>query len=550
MRATTIAITIACLSCSSDEAADPPIDEIDPACAGEEEPAPSARVDELPWDLERDPVGDTPVCPASDPGCDALAEPDAPDELDLPELDDAGRVTYGLSDPLTSTGRYRVWPNGRIPYRYARTSSGAIQVNATTRERLSQAMTNWEQLTEGRIKFRPRQSSDTAYVLIKEGSPRVSPFVGYRKDSVQSMYLRDSEYITVIKHELGHVIGLHHEQRRNDRLSYIQVRKANIVNTTSCQYQFSVCSDCKKVGTYDRSSVMHYRTTDLGNCRTGPVLLKLDGSWITHVWKLSAKDLTTVATMYDASATEPPPPPPPPSPAPPVLPESGSIIAGEMCTGITGNSRDPGALLAAETCDGGGDQDWRLTADGQLRVQHSLQCAAVVGCSAPGAAVEQATCTPEAPDQKWTFEAMALVHGATARCAQVADGKLVLAACTGEPSQVLDYRPETETLELGGQCIAAVDGDAVLAACDGTDAQRWFQARGGFVTRANTARCLSVGATGAIAVGECTDAVEQRWALRGEIRDGRAGLCLTAGTPHTLAACDGLPAQQFTLWSR
>ena len=542
MRATTIAITIACISCSAEEAAEPPLDETDPACAGEDAPTPSTRTDELPWDLARDPVGDTPVCPASDPDCDALVEADAPEEIDLPDLDDADRVTYGLSDPLTSTGRYRVWPNGRIPYRYARTSSGAIQVNATTRERLSQAMTNWEQLTEGRIKFRPRKSTDTAYVVIKEGSPRVSPFVGYRKDRVQSVFLRDNEYITVIKHELGHVVGLHHEQRRNDRLSYIQVRKSNIVNTTSCQYQFSVCSDCKKIGTYDRNSVMHYRTRDLANCRVGPVLLKLDGSWISHEWKLSARDLTTVAKMYDSSAVEPPPAA--------VLPESGSIVAGDMCTGVADNSPDAGALLAAETCDGGGDQDWRLTADGQLRVQHSLQCAAVVGCSAAGAAVEQTACTPDAPDQKWTFDAMALVHGATAQCAQVADGKLVLAACTGEATQLLDYRAETETLEFGGQCVTAGDGATTLAACDGSDAQRWFQARGGFVTRTNTAHCLGVDAAGALAVGECTDSVEQRWALRGEIHDGRAGLCLTAGTPHVLAACDGTPAQLFTVWSR
>jgi len=53
---------------------------------------------------------------------------------------------------------------------------------------------------------------------------------------------------------------------------------------------------------------------------------------------------------------------------------------------------------------------------------------------------------------------------------------------------------------------------------------------------------------------KCTDGVEQRWALRGEIRDARADLCLrggdTDGTKLALAACDGTAAQQFTLWSR
>src|SRR5687767_14831008 len=222
MRATilTCILPLACFSCSSD-AGDPPLDEVDPdpACAGEEATSTTARTDELAWDLDRDPA--TPIVCAT-PDCDRLDEPDAPDELDLPDLESAALDTWGLADPLTSTGKYRTWPNGRIPYKLA-TTNGVVQINSATRTALSQAMTNWEQLTEGRIKFRPKQASDVAYVVIKQGSPRVSPFVGYRKDKVQEMYLRDSEYITVIKHELGHVIGLHHEQRRNDRLSYIKV---------------------------------------------------------------------------------------------------------------------------------------------------------------------------------------------------------------------------------------------------------------------------------------------------------------------------------------
>jgi len=35
---------------------------------------------------------------------------------------------------------------------------------------------------------------------------------------------------------------------------------SNIVDTTSCKNQFALCSDCSLLGTYNVSSVMHYRT--------------------------------------------------------------------------------------------------------------------------------------------------------------------------------------------------------------------------------------------------------------------------------------------------
>jgi hypothetical protein len=527
MRNAIISIVLAA-ACSS--SAEPPIDETesDPACVEEDV---AARSEELAWDLDRDPVSDVQVCPADNPGCDAL------DELDAYEEDEptwqSDLEPYGLTDPLTSAGKYRAWPNGRIPYVLA-TTNGVVQINAAARTALSQAMTNWEQLTEGRIKFRKRVSTDKAYVIVKQGSPRVSPFVGYRKDQVQTLYLRDSEYLTVTKHELGHVIGLHHEQRRTDRGSYIKVRNQYIVDSDTCRYQFATCSTCKPLGTYDRNSVMHYRTHDLPGCRTGSVLLKLDGSAISHVWKVSPKDLTSVAKMY----APPPAAPPPPPPSTAAMPESGSITSGTLCTAVAADN-----LLELAACNGMGNQDWRLTASGQLRVQDSLQCAGVIGCSVPGAAIEQATCSPTAPDQKWSFEAMTLLHGATGTCVGA-----TLAADDCTKAAQFTVRPDTETIELDGQCLTA--GTTItLAVCDGSTAQQWMQARGGFVSRVNTARCMRIDAAGKLGLADCTDGADQRWALRGEIRDGRSDLCLAlAGATLALAACDG--TQAFTLWSR
>jgi hypothetical protein len=570
MRIINLGICLAVAACTTSGPTDPPDDPVDPACAVDTGSASSSRaVDtgELAWRLDRGLDSDQPVCSDSDPACDAMAETDTPeddrelmvDDVQAPldeTLDGTDNDNVAMALTELTNGKYRAWPHGRIPYVFKKVN-GSYVLNSATRATVSKAMTNWETKTEGRVKFRAKTSTDKEYITITVGSPKVSPFVGHIAGRTSTVYLRQNEFITVSKHELGHVVGLHHEQRRSDRLSYIQVRTANIVNSTLCKYQFSVCSTCKKIGTYDRISVMHYRTSDLGNCRTGPVLLKLDGTAIQHYWQLSTKDVNAVKVMYPSMVTPPPPPPT----TTPTLPEMGSIVNDKACVAVSSGSMDPGAALDTRTCDGMGDQDWRLTTDGQLLVQHSMQCAAVSGCSTAGATLQQTTCSATAPDQKWTLDDVEIVNGKTDKCLDASSGTAVtFAACSGDPAQKFDYRAETETIELNGMCVtAATDaanvGDAlVLAACDGRDAQKWLQARGGFVPRANTGRCLDIAsgvATGTkAALADCNDSIDQRWALRGSVRDGRSGLCIAAGAPLSLAECDGSAGQTWTFWSR
>src|SRR5688500_12730304 len=103
----------ACAACSEPGIIDDGVD--DPACAGED--VPSARTgDELPWELDDELDSNRFACPPDSPDCDRLDEPDAIDELGEAIEEPEAWTPYGLSDPQTSTGRYRTWPNGRIPY--------------------------------------------------------------------------------------------------------------------------------------------------------------------------------------------------------------------------------------------------------------------------------------------------------------------------------------------------------------------------------------------------------------------------------------------------
>jgi len=228
-------------------------------------------------------------CPPGEPDCDRL---DAPCAVDGPDP-----TTQGLTASTTAAGNYRIWPNGRIPY------SIDASVGDTTRNRVLAAMSEWQTKTEQRVRFVKKSSTDTAFLRVLGATRPATSFVGYKPGTVSKVTLRNPEYLTVIRHELGHVLGLHHEQRRSDRSSYILVKSGNIVDTEDCKRQFNVCTDCEPIGNYNVKSVMHYRTSDLSSCRTGPVLLRKDGTAIDHNWVLTAGDLAAIAELYGPAPT-------------------------------------------------------------------------------------------------------------------------------------------------------------------------------------------------------------------------------------------------------
>jgi hypothetical protein len=102
-------------------------------------------------------------------------------------------------------------------------------------------------------------------------------------------------------HEIGHAVGLWHEQSREDRDSYVDILWENI--ESGKEYNFNQhITDGDDVGTYDYGSIMHYGRTAFG--RRQP-----DGSWLTTIVPhggqaigqrnaLSAADLEGVKALY------------------------------------------------------------------------------------------------------------------------------------------------------------------------------------------------------------------------------------------------------------
>lgn len=103
---------------------------------------------------------------------------------------------------------------------------------------------------------------------------------------------------SAITHELGHALGLFHEQSRCDRDSFVTVFTANIAAGMSGNFTKLCDSTAKDIGSYDLASLMHYSSFAFSKDGVNATILKKDGSQITPPGVLSAGDISAIATLY------------------------------------------------------------------------------------------------------------------------------------------------------------------------------------------------------------------------------------------------------------
>lgn len=80
---------------------------------------------------------------------------------------------------------------------------------------------------------------------------------GYEGIAAQPMTGSTNCTVGTILHEMGHVIGLWHEQNRTDRASYITVSYPNVIKGSWGNFQIQT-DDVQILGPYDYASVMQY----------------------------------------------------------------------------------------------------------------------------------------------------------------------------------------------------------------------------------------------------------------------------------------------------
>jgi len=148
------------------------------------------------------------------------------------------------------------WPNGEIPY--------IIDNSVPNEQRIYDAINYWE--TKTPIKFIELDNN-------KPKPPNYVNFVFDFKICASSIGMQDRpQYIKVanwcnkdgIIHEIGHTLGMWHEQSREDRDNFVTVVKDNIREGKEHNFanlrcnQDNVCVTALSIGPYDYCSIMHY----------------------------------------------------------------------------------------------------------------------------------------------------------------------------------------------------------------------------------------------------------------------------------------------------
>ena len=185
------------------------------------------------------------------------------------------------------------WPKAEIPYVI---DDALPEVN---RVALAQAMALWQ--NETRIKFVKITSKNQRlypdYVKFKPAPGKTcDSFVG-RQGGEQIVWLAPRCHAMLSAHELGHVIGLWHEQSRPDRDAYVQILWENIREEHYANF-YRRDREGHHEGAYDYDSIMHYSGQAFSKNGLPTMIPRDKNVIIGQRDHLSEGDISAVNTLY------------------------------------------------------------------------------------------------------------------------------------------------------------------------------------------------------------------------------------------------------------
>lgn len=219
------------------------------------------------------------------------------DAVDLQNRAANATTPFGVDDikpfGLFRRGASALWPLGHVRYMIAPTLPSPSRVRAS--------IEHWQSVT--RVTFEEITAPSGDYVLFTPPASAADPAgcvssVG-RIGGEQRVFLSASCQQTQIIHEIGHVMGLAHEQKRSDRDTRIRIIAANVKDGFMSQFDKNPLA-LKDIGAYCYESAMHYSRFAFSKNGLPTIVPVDDTADIGPKSALAACDRATIETMYKA----------------------------------------------------------------------------------------------------------------------------------------------------------------------------------------------------------------------------------------------------------
>lgn len=185
------------------------------------------------------------------------------------------------------------WSNGTVPFE---TSEDLPFANKLA---VFQAIAYLQEHTH--LKFveltsKNRQDYPDYISFIPAPGTTCSSYVG-RKGGSQVINLAPRCNTMSSVHEIGHAIGLWHEQSRTDRNQYVQIIWDNIDQDHRGNFEQKL-NDGMDFGEYDYDSIMHYSAYAFSKNSLKTIIPYDESALIGQRTHLSEKDIVAINTMY------------------------------------------------------------------------------------------------------------------------------------------------------------------------------------------------------------------------------------------------------------